>query len=280
MSHFSAGTPVVVGIPFDANSSYMRGAAGAPAAIRIALHSGSGNSWTESGVDLGVEGVFQDAGDVGFTADAFTTIEGRVGELMDRGLRPISLGGDHSITLPVVRAIAKRIPELTIVHFDAHPDLYDQLEGNRMSHACPFARIMEERRAKRLIQVGIRTLTGHQHEQATRFGVEIVEMRHLPALDRMTVTGPVYVSFDMDVLDPAFAPGVSHREPGGMSVREALTHLNAIGGNIVAADLVEFNPAQDISNMTATVAAKLLKEMLAKMISEGGVRQRVAGVGD
>src|SRR5215471_20101517 len=129
MSHFSAGTPVILGIPFDANSSYMRGAAGAPAAIRMALHSGSGNSWTESGVDLGVEGVFQDAGDLGFTADAFTTIEGRVGELMDRGLRPISLGGDHSITLPVVRAIAKRIPELTIVHFDAHPDLYDQLEG-------------------------------------------------------------------------------------------------------------------------------------------------------
>jgi agmatinase len=231
-------------------------------------------------VDLGVEGVFQDAGDLPLMADAFTTIEGTVGELMDHGLRPVLLGGDHSISLPVVRAVAERVPELTIVHFDAHPDLYDQLEGNRMSHACPFARIMEERRAKRLIQVGIRTLTGHQREQASKFGVEIVEMRHLPALDRIGVAGPVYISFDIDVLDPAFAPGVSHREPGGMSVREALTHLNAIGGNIVAADLVEFNPAQDISGMTAMVAAKLLKEMLGKMISEGGVDVRRAEVGD
>jgi agmatinase len=231
-------------------------------------------------VDLGVEGVFQDAGDLRFTADAFTTIEGSVGELMERGLRPVSLGGDHSISLPVVRAIAKRVPELTIVHFDAHPDLYDQLDGNRMSHACPFARIMEERRAKRLIQVGIRTLTGHQREQARKFGAEIIEMRQLPALDRIRVAGPVYISFDIDVLDPAFAPGVSHREPGGMSVREALAHLNAIGGNIVAADLVEFNPAQDISTMTATVGAKLLKEMLGKMISEGRVELPAAGAGD
>jgi len=274
------GTPVLLGIPFDANSSYLRGAAGAPKAIRAALHSAAGNSWTESGVDLGVEGVFEDAGDLEFTADAFTSIERRVGELMDRGLRPLSLGGDHSITLPVARAIAKRVPELTIVHFDAHPDLYDELEGNRMSHACPFARIMEERRAKRLIQVGIRTLTQHQREQARKFGVEIIEMRHLPAVDKMTVEGPVYISFDMDALDPAFAPGVSHREPGGMSVREALTHLNAVGGNLVAADLVEFNPAQDISHMTAMVAAKLLKEMLGKMINQGRAQLHATGAGD
>jgi arginase len=213
-------------------------------------------------------------------ADAFTAIETSVGELMDRGLRPLCLGGDHSITLPVVRAVGKRVPELTIIHFDAHPDLYDELEGNRLSHACPFARIMEERRAKRLIQVGIRTLTDHQREQARKFGVEIIEMRHLPALDRMMVAGPVYISFDMDVLDPAFAPGISHREPGGMSVREVLTHLNAISGNIVAADLVEFNPAQDISNMTAIVGAKLLKEMLGKMISEGSAELRAARAGD
>ncbi len=259
------GMPVIIGIPFDANSSYMRGAAGAPAAIRTALHSTAGNYWTESGVDLG-EGGFEDAGDLRFTADAFTTIEETVGKIVDRGLRPICLGGDHSVTLPIVRALGKRVPQSTIIHFDAHPDLYDELEGNRLSHACPFARIMEEQLAARLIQVGIRTLTGHQREQAAKFGVEIIEMRHLPALDRMKIEGPVYLSFDMDVLDPAFAPGVSHREPGGMSVREALAHLNAVSGEIVGADLVEFNPAQDISNITAMVAAKLVKEMLGKMI--------------
>jgi arginase family enzyme len=164
--------------------------------------------------------------------------------------------------------VGKRVPGLTIIHFDAHPDLYDELDGNRMSHACPFARIMEERLARKLIQVGIRTATGHQREQAKRFGVEMLEMRQLPAIEKMKVAGPVYISFDMDVLDPAFAPGISHREPGGMSVREALAHLSAISGNIVGADLVEFNPVQDVSDITARVSAKVLKELLGKMIGE------------
>jgi agmatinase len=261
------GTPAILGIPFDANSSYLRGSAGAPWEIRSAMHSSSSNYWTELGVDLGIEGVFYDAGNLKFSLrDAFGCIEHEVGKLLDLGYRPILLGGDHSITLPIVSAVGKRIPNLTIIHFDAHPDLYDELEGNRMSHACPFARIMEEKYATRLIQVGIRALTGHQREQAARFGAEVIEMRALPAIDRMAVDGPIYISFDMDVLDPAFAPGLSHREPGGMSVRDAIKHLHAIKGKIVGADIVEFNPAQDISHMTAVVAAKLLKELLGKML--------------
>ena len=125
---------------------------------------------------------------------------------------------------------------------------------------------MEEGAAKRLIQVGIRTINGHQREQANKFGVEVIEMRQLPALDRMKVDGPIYVSFDMDALDPAFAPGISHHEPGGMSVREAIAHLHAITGKIAGADIVEFNPVQDSTQITATVAAKLLKEILGKMV--------------
>jgi agmatinase len=246
----------------------MRGAAAAPAAIRAAFHSSAGNYWTESGLDLGGKGLFEDAGDARLGADAFVDIEKAVGEVMDRGLRPVSLGGDHSITFPILRAAGKRVPELTIIHFDAHPDLYDELGGNRMSHACPFARIMEERLAKKLVQVGIRTATGHQREQARRFGVEMIEMHDLPAFEKMKQAGPVYISFDMDVLDPAFAPGISHREPGGMSVREALAHLNAIKGNLVGADVVEFNPVRDVSDITARAAAKILKELLGKMICE------------
>lgn len=260
------GTPVLLGIPFDANSSWLRGAAGAPPIIRVAFLSDSSNSWTETGFDL--EGAYCDAGDLKFTfQEPFTAIEHKVGELLDQGLRPVSLGGDHSITLPIIRAFAKRVPGLTILHFDAHPDLYDELEGNRHSHACPFARIMEEGAAKRLIQVGIRTMNGHQREQAKRFGVEVIEMRSLPALDRMKVDGPIYISFDMDALDPACAPGISHREPGGMTVREAIAHLHAITGKIAGADIVEFNPAQDSTQITAMVAAKLLKEILGKMIA-------------
>jgi agmatinase len=261
------GTPVILGVPFDANSSWLRGSAGAPPIIRVAFKSDSSNPWTETGVDLGAEGAYCDAGDIKFHfQEPFTAIENRINEVLDKQLRPISLGGDHSITLPILRAYGKHTPDLTIIHFDAHPDLYDELEGNRHSHACPFARVMEEGAAERLISVGIRTMNGHQREQAKKFGVEVIEMRHLPALDRMKVEGPIYISFDVDALDPAFAPGISHREPGGMSVREAIAHIHAISGKIVGADIVEFNPAQDNTQITATVAAKLLKEILGKMI--------------
>ena len=126
---------------------------------------------------------------------------------------------------------------------------------------------MEAGLAKRLVQVGIRTINRHQWEQAQKFGVNVVEMRALPAYPKLKGSGPVYLTFDMDVLDPAFAPGVSHREPGGMSVREAIAHLHAIEGEIVGADLVEYNPVQDVAGLTATVAAKILKEILGKMIA-------------
>ncbi|MFZ0478538.1 MAG: agmatinase [Terriglobales bacterium] len=261
------GTPVLLGIPFDANSSWLRGAAGAPPIIRVAFNSASSNFSTETGIDLSVEGAYCDAGDLKFTfEDPFVAIEAKVGELLDHNLRPVCLGGDHSTTLPIVRAFGHHIPDLTVLHFDAHPDLYDELEGNRMSHACPFARIMESGAAKRLIQVGIRAMTAHQREQAKKWNVEVIEMRHLPAFDRMKVDGPIYISFDMDALDPAFAPGISHREPGGMSTREAIAHFQAITGRVAGADIVEFNPAQDHTQMTAMVAAKLLKEVLGKMI--------------
>lgn len=262
------GRPTLLGIPFDAYSSYLRGAGEAPGKIREALACDASNSWSESGVDLSVAGAYEDAGDLEFAEkDAFAAIEGGVGALIDQGKRPVSLGGDHSITYPIVKAVARRHPELTIFHFDAHPDLYEEFEGNRLSHACPFARIMEAGLAKRLVQVGIRTINRHQREQAQRFGVEVVEMRALPAYEKLKAAGPVYLTFDMDVLDPAFAPGISHREPGGMSVREAIAHLHAIKGEIVGADVVEYNPVRDVAGMTATVAAKILKEILGRMVA-------------
>jgi len=264
----SLGIPTLIGIPFDGQSSYLRGAGDAPPKIREALRCDASNNWTETGVDLGAAGAWHDAGDMALSEqDAFAVIESRISELIDQGRRPVSLGGDHSITYPIIKAFSAKYPDLTIFHFDAHPDLYDEFEGKRLSHACPFARIMESGLAKRLVQIGIRTMVAHQREQALKFGVEVVEMRSLPALDKLKADGPIYVTFDIDVLDPAFAPGVSHREPGGMSVREAIAHLRAIEGKIVGADLVEFNPVQDVRGLTATVAAKILKELLGKMIS-------------
>jgi len=262
------GAPTLLGIPFDANSSYKRGAAAAPPLIRDALVCDASNTWTELGVDVGAEGAYKDAGDLRFTdGDPFPAIEQAVDALLENRQRPVCLGGDHSITYPIVKAFGRKFKDLTIIHFDAHPDLYEEFQGNRYSHASPFARIMEEKLTKRLIQVGIRTLNPHQKKQAARFGVETYEIGHERALEEVKTWCPVYVSFDVDVLDPAFAPGVSHREPGGMSVREALDHLHSITATIVGADIVEYNPSRDVSELTATVAGKILKEIVGKMLT-------------
>ena len=272
------GTPALVGLPYDASSSYQRGPADAPAVIREALWSPSANSWTELGVNIGAEGAITDAGDLDLgrctPADARRTIENRIARLLAMGARPVSLGGDHSVTYPVLRAVRPVAPRLAILHVDAHADLYDEFEGDRFSHACPFARIMEERLADRLVQVGIRTLTGHQRAQARRFGVDVMEMRSMGSDLRVSLDTPVYISIDIDALDPAFAPGVSHREPGGLSVRQLLSLLHGIEAPIVAADVVELNPRNDPSGVSAMVAAKVLRELLGLMLRETGDGRR------
>nr|NIV28320.1 agmatinase [Anaerolineae bacterium] len=149
---------------------------------------------------------------------------------------------------------------------DAHPDLYDEIEGNRYSHGCPFARIMEESLVTRLVQVGIRTMNPHQRAQAERFGVEVHEMRDWRPGTAFDFGGPVYLSLDLDVLDPAFAPGTSHHEPGGLSTREVLELIQNLRAPIVGADIVELNPKRDPLGITAMAAAKLLKEVVAGMV--------------
>jgi agmatinase len=197
---------------------------------------------------------------------AFAQIERTIGEFLEQKIRVIALGGDHSITYPIIRAYGKKYRDLNILQLDAHPDLYDELEGNRYSHACPFARIMEEQLVKRLVQVGVRTLTGHQRKQANRFGVEIIEMQEITRAETIAFTGPIYLSLDMDCLDPAFAPGVSHHEPGGMSTREVLRIIQNLKGKFVGADIVEYNPERDPQGMTGMVAGKFLKEILGRML--------------
>ena len=128
---------------------------------------------------------------------------------------------------------------------------------------------MEERLAQRLVQVGIRCATAHQRAQVQRFGVEMIEMKDFRRAAPLRFETPVYVSFDLDALDPAFAPGVAHREPGGLSTREAIDVIAAVDAPIVGADVVELNPAQDVSGMTAMVAAKLVKEIAGRMLAGG-----------
>jgi arginase len=249
----------------------MRGAAEAPPHIRRELFSDCYSSWSETGIDIGAPGRLIDRGDIHFDgiADPWDVIEQRVAHAIEPGDRLICLGGDHAITHPIMRAIRARHSRLTILHIDAHADIYDAYQGNRRSHASPFARIMEERLADRLIQVGLRTINDHHREQFKRFGVEIVEASACKESLPFDLETPVYVSVDMDALDPAYAPGVSHREPGGLSTRQVLQWIHAIKQPIVAADIVEYNPRCDISGMTATVAAKLAKEMAGMMLKLG-----------
>lgn len=264
----SPGMVTVLGVPLDENSSFLRGPALAPPRIRETLHSSSGNWTTERGADLSTIDRWLDLGDLALAhgAQAFAQIEETIGRLLARDARVLTIGGDHSITYPIMRAYARAHPRLTIFHLDAHPDLYDELDGNRSSHACPFARIMEEGLAARLVQVGIRTMNAHQRAQAERFGVEVIEMRHWQRGYDFHLDGPIYLSLDLDALDPAFAPGVSHHEPGGFSTREILDILHQLPGPIVGADLVEYNPTRDLVDMTAMVAATFYKEIVGRLL--------------
>ena len=175
-------------------------------------------------------------------------------------VRVIALGGDHSISYPVLKAFSKKFDNLDILHFDAHPDLYEELYGDRFSHACPFARIMEERLAQNLVQIGIRAATGEQRERARRHDVRMIEMKDVPAGVALDFTNPVYISFDLDALDPAYAPGVSHHEPGGLTTRQAIEMIHQIEAPIVGLDVVELNPQRDPTGITAAAAVKIIME--------------------
>lgn len=258
----------VVGIPSDENSSFMRGPALAPARIREVLHSGSANLCSEGGIDLGTEPRFRDLSDLELACGsaALEQVEKTIESLLERDVYVLSIGGDHAITYPILRAYGKRCDKLNILQLDAHPDLYDEYEGNRYSHACTFARIMEENLVGRLVQVGIRTMNPHQRTQEERFGVEVIEMQRWQPETSLDFEGPLYLSLDLDVLDPAFAPGVSHHEPGGLSTRDVLQLIQSLRVPIVGADIVEFNPRRDPLGITAMVAAKFLKEIAGRMV--------------
>lgn len=260
----------LLGVPYDENSSYLKGAASAPRIIRQALYCDSSNLSTERGLDLDSEPFFVDQGDVEavLPENFFSSIESRIRTLLEQKLPIITLGGDHSITYPLISGFNRHYPKLQVLHLDAHPDIYDDFRGNPYSHASPFARIMENGLVSRLVQVGIRTMNRHQKEQVDRFGVEVVEMKDWDGVPSLEFDAPLYISVDLDALDPAFAPGVSHPEPGGLSTRDVVGIIQRLRAPaIVGADIVELNPDRDPMGITAMVAAKILKEIAARIIA-------------
>ncbi|WP_289040517.1 agmatinase [uncultured Zobellia sp.] len=254
---------IVQGIQFDEKSSYQKGPKLAPPLIREALNCGSANMYAENLISIENSRI-EDKGD--FEITEYFDIERITEKHIDSGAKILTLGGDHSITFPIIKAHSKKYPKLDILHIDAHSDLYDNYEGDKYSHACPFARIMENGFAIKLVQVGIRTLNTHQAEQADKFNVEIHQMKDLDLNRIPKFENPLYISLDMDGFDPAFAPGVSHHEPGGLTSREVIHIIQNINTEIIGADIVEYNPNRDFQNMTAFLAAKMMKELLGKMM--------------
>jgi arginase len=261
----------VIGIPYDSNSSFLKGPSFAPNRIRLMEKEGSANAFSENGIEILQNINYKDVGDIFFEttnpANAFDVIKKKIADLIQDNSKVVSIGGDHSISYPIISAFSDKYEGLNILHLDAHADLYDNFDNNPYSHASPFARILEGGKIKSLTQVGIRTLNTHQREQAERFGVKIIEMKDFNYDFIQNLKSPLYISLDLDVLDPAFAPGISHHEPGGMSTRELLKVIQNLGVEIVGADIVEYNPIRDINNMTAMVGYKMLKELIAKMIA-------------
>ena len=251
----------VQGICFDKKSSYLQGTNLAPPLIRKKLWSSATNTFSEIHKDI--KNCFSDLGD--FKPNAYKDISSITKKSLQDSNKLLTLGGDHSITFPIIKEFIEVHKNFDIIHFDAHPDLYDKLQGDKYSHACPFARIMESGFSGNLIQIGIRTWTTHQIEQAKKFNIPINDIKNFKFDNSLLKNEKLYISLDMDAFDPAYAPGVSHPEPGGLSSRDVINIIQELKGRMIGADIVECNPKRDINGLTSILAAKLMKEILSKM---------------
>ena len=250
----------LIGLPFDGKSSYMKGSALAPNRIREELRSDAYNPYAESMRNVLSDDALTDEGNI--EAAAFADVFEEISEIMTAEHKPLFLGGDHSLAYQAVKACHEMFGPFHILQFDAHNDLYPDFDGDIYSHACPFARILDEGLALSLTQVGIRASTPVQREQIMKYGVKEYSMRKVNEFDPASLQGPLYISLDMDAFDPGFAPGVSHHESGGLSPRQFLNWLGQIDVPIIGADLVEFNPLMDVKGLTAALCAKMVKELI------------------
>ena len=270
----------LLGIPYDGGTSYRTGARFGPRAVRE--QSSLIRPWNPVLKVHPFERLrVADCGDVDVVPISIertlAAIEARVGEVMADGAMPVCVGGDHSVTLGILRAVARRHGPVGLVHFDAHPDTWDEYFGSKFFHGTPFRRAVEEGlvEPKRMIQVGIRgPLYGDEdfafHDQ---HGIEVVRIEAVKEQGIAWVTerlnrlrgGPVYLSFDIDAVDPAYAPATGTPEVGGLTSYEALVLVRALAGlNLVGADVVEVSPPYDgPGQITALLAANLLFEIVS-----------------
>ncbi|MEW5851449.1 MAG: agmatinase [Myxococcota bacterium] len=275
----------ILGIPFDGGTSYRPGARFAPRAVRAASCMGRGFQ-TGTRADIFQELCLCDAGDVAAIpidmAKTLHNITARIREVLAAGAIPLSVGGDHSVTLPILRAYAGASllggRKLAMVHFDAHMDTYPPSWGVDFHHGTPFRHIVEEGLAepRDIIQVGIRgPLAGADDEDfAHRHGFEVITVdevrergaRHVGERLKRLAGKPVYVSFDIDGMDPSCAPGTGTPVPGGLDTYECQVILRALARlELVGMDLVEVAPDFDPSGITALTAVTMMQEWLGAL---------------
>lgn len=264
---YDEATAVLFGVPMDFTTSFRPGTRLGPARIRE-VSSGIEEYSFHQRLDL-KDRAFYDLGDV---AVSFGNVIGsleRAGSvaagILADGKIPMGLGGEHLISYPLIREAAKRHPGLIILHFDAHADLREDYLGEMYSHATVMRRVVEIVGPQNLYQFGIRSGTREEHEFARSFCHLYQDDVH-PGLREVIpeILGrPVYVSIDIDVVDPAYAPGTGTPEPGGVTARDMLTAIRMMRDlRVVGFDLVEVSPALDETDRTAVLAAKLVREAI------------------
>jgi guanidinopropionase len=284
----------LVGVPFDGGTTNRPGARHGPREIRNQsslvrpVHHVTGIS----PFDLAR---IADCGDAPVNpldvAATLTGLETHFAGIAAAGAIPLAVGGDHLISLPILRGLGRGSP-VGLVHFDAHSDTYDSFFGNRYNHGTPFRRAIEENLIdpKRMIQIGLRGAisSAGNYDFARSQGVRLVFIEEFAERGMQEVVReareivgdqPTYVSFDIDVIDPAAAPGTGTPEIGGLTSREAQGVIRLLGGlNVIGADLVEVSPPLDPTGGTALLAATLMFELVCVMAGSVGARSpRSAG---
>ena len=269
----------IVGVPFDLGTSNRPGARFGPRGIRSESVLIRPYNMATRAAPFDSRRI-DDVGDVATNAfnlaESIVRIESYYREVVGAGVAPLTMGGDHTIVLPILRALRERHGPVGLVHVDAHTDINDSMFGERIAHGTPFRRAQEEGLldAERVVQIGVRA-TGYaaddfdwSREQGFRV-VQVEECWHrslVPLMDEVREQlsgGPVYISFDIDGLDPAFAPGTGTPEIGGLTVPQALEIIRGCRGlDVVGGDLVEVAPIYDPTGLTALTGANLLYEML------------------
>ncbi|HIE12811.1 MAG TPA: agmatinase [Desulfotomaculum sp.] len=264
---YAAARVILIGAGLDATVCFRAGTREGPRAVRYFSHCLEEYSMR---LDRDLrEAAFCDLGDLslpfGGVETALSHIGQAAGRVLSDGKIPVFLGGEHLITLPVVTAVHSRYPDLVVLHLDAHADLRDEYLGAAFSHATVIRRVAELLGGRRVYQFGIRSADERELEFAgvnTRlYPYTVIEP--LTAVYNEILASPVYVTLDIDVVDPAYAPGVGTPEPGGIGSAELMEAVYALKGlNLVGFDLVEVNPVYDPGGLAPLLAAKVIREVV------------------